>query len=148
MECMCAKTRSRFILSSEKSFWGVESGPMLTPREKSPLLEINSPQRMESTTLHPAGQQAQHTTNDLFRPQQTNKNPTNKQPDSTLWTQRNKECSLDRVIVFLSLNPTPSGEIKVSEHAEKKKKKKVHHAGKIPRQNVCIPETSQTQCSL
>ena len=40
-----------------------ESEPMLTPREKSPLPGKNSPQRrMEPTTLHQAGQRAQHTT--------------------------------------------------------------------------------------
>ena len=47
---------------------GMESEPMLIPREKSPLPE-NSPQRkIEPTTLHYAGQQAQHNTNELFRP--------------------------------------------------------------------------------
>ena len=41
----------------------MESEPMLTPRQKSPLLEKNSPQRrIEPTTLHQAGQPAQHTT--------------------------------------------------------------------------------------
>ena len=39
MECVCAQTRSRFILSSEKSFGGMESEPMLTSREKSHLPE-------------------------------------------------------------------------------------------------------------
>ena len=36
---MCAQTRPRFILSSERVFWGIEFEPMLTPREKSPLPE-------------------------------------------------------------------------------------------------------------
>ena len=46
----------------------MESEPMLTPQEKSPLPE-NSPQRrFEPTTLHQAGQRAQHITNELFRP--------------------------------------------------------------------------------
>ena len=36
---MCAQTRPRFILSSERVFWGMEFELMLTPREKSPLLE-------------------------------------------------------------------------------------------------------------
>ena len=54
-----------------KSFGGIESEPMLTPREKSPLPEKNYPQRRtEPMTLHQAGQQAQHTTNKLFHPQQ------------------------------------------------------------------------------
>ena len=44
------------------------SEPTLTPRENPPLLE-NSPQRrIEHQTLHQAGQRAQHTTNELFRP--------------------------------------------------------------------------------
>ena len=42
--------------------------PMLTPREKSPLPEKKSPRRIEPTTLHQAGQQAQHTANELFWP--------------------------------------------------------------------------------
>ena len=37
MKCMCAQTRPRFILSSERVFGGMECEPMLTPREKSPL---------------------------------------------------------------------------------------------------------------
>ena len=39
MKCMCAQTRPRFILSSERVFGGMELEPMLTPREKSPLPE-------------------------------------------------------------------------------------------------------------
>ena len=39
MKCMCAQTRPRFILSSERVFGGMEFEPMLTPREKSPLAE-------------------------------------------------------------------------------------------------------------
>ena len=39
MKCMCARTRPRFILSSERVFWGMEFEHMLTPREKSPLPE-------------------------------------------------------------------------------------------------------------
>ena len=39
MKCMCAQTRPRFILSFERVFGGMEFEPMLTPREKSPLLE-------------------------------------------------------------------------------------------------------------
>ena len=41
MKCMCAQTRPRFILSSERVFWGMEFEPMLTPREKSPLPETH-----------------------------------------------------------------------------------------------------------
>ena len=36
---MCAQTRPLFILSSERVLEGMEFEPMLTPREKSPLLE-------------------------------------------------------------------------------------------------------------
>ena len=39
MECMCAQTRPRFILSSERVFGATEFEPMLTPREKSPIPE-------------------------------------------------------------------------------------------------------------
>ena len=35
MECVCALTRPGFILSSERVL-GMESEPVLTPREKSP----------------------------------------------------------------------------------------------------------------
>ena len=38
MECMCAQTIIR------KNFGGMESEPMLAPREKSPLLEEFSPE--------------------------------------------------------------------------------------------------------
>ena len=37
MECMCAQTRPQFILSSERVLGGMESEPMIPPREKSPL---------------------------------------------------------------------------------------------------------------
>ena len=51
-----------------KSFGGMESEPMLTLRE-NPIYWKNSPQRrIEPMTLHQAGQQAQHTTKELFRP--------------------------------------------------------------------------------
>ena len=39
MHVMCAQTRPRFRLSSERVFGGIEFEPMLTPREKSPLPE-------------------------------------------------------------------------------------------------------------
>ena len=39
MKCMSAQTRPRFILSSVKVLGGMESEPMLTPREKSTLPE-------------------------------------------------------------------------------------------------------------
>ena len=56
----------------QKSSGGMESESMLTSRGKSPPPEKNSHQRrIESTTLHQAGQQAQHTTNELFLPPHT-----------------------------------------------------------------------------
>ena len=42
MKCMCAQTRPRFILSSERVLGGMEFEPMLIPREKS-LLPENFP---------------------------------------------------------------------------------------------------------
>ena len=56
MKCMCAQTRPRFILSSERVLGGMEFEPMLTPREKSPLPE-NFP-RGGSNPRH-CGQRAQ-----------------------------------------------------------------------------------------
>ena len=44
----------------QKSFWGMESESMLTPRENSPVLQDQ--RRMKPARLHQAGQQAQHTT--------------------------------------------------------------------------------------
>ena len=42
-------------------FYGMESEPILTPREKSPLPEAQK--RVEPVMLHHAGQQAKHTAN-------------------------------------------------------------------------------------
>ena len=39
MECMCAQTTPWFILSSDRVWGRMESEPILTPREKSPLPE-------------------------------------------------------------------------------------------------------------
>ena len=44
MKCMCAQTRRRFILSSERVFGGMEFEPMLTPRKKNPLYRKISPE--------------------------------------------------------------------------------------------------------
>ena len=56
MKCMCAQTRPRFTLSSERVFWGMEFEPMLTPREKSPI-----PENLPRGGLNPrhCGQRAQ-----------------------------------------------------------------------------------------
>ena len=48
------------LYSHPKEFWGNGSEPMLSSREKSPLPEAQ--RRFEPTTLHDAGQRAQHTT--------------------------------------------------------------------------------------
>ena len=48
------------LYSHLKEVFGMESEPMLTPREEFPLSVAQ--RRVESVTLHPAGQQAQHTT--------------------------------------------------------------------------------------
>ena len=54
----------------------MESEPIVTPREKSPLPEKKCPQRrIEPPTLHQAGQRAQHITNELFRPRDLGLNP-------------------------------------------------------------------------
>ena len=65
MKCMCAQTRPRFILSSERVFGGMEFEPMLTPREKSPLPENFPQRRIEPATLWTA---SPDTTNELFQP--------------------------------------------------------------------------------
>ena len=59
MERMCVQTRPWCILM-QKGFLGMESEPMLAPREKSPVSEAE--RRVEPMTLHEAGQRAQHTT--------------------------------------------------------------------------------------
>ena len=59
MECICAHTRPRCILSSKRVLGGIESEPMLTPREKSPLPEDQ--RRDGPAALHHTGQPAQHT---------------------------------------------------------------------------------------
>ena len=65
MKCMCAQTRPRFILSSERVRGGMEFEPMLTPREKSPLAE-NVPRG--GSNPRRCGQQAQALPTELFRP--------------------------------------------------------------------------------
>ena len=65
MKCMCAQTRPRFILSSERVFWGMKFEPMLTPREKSPL-----PENVPRGGLNPrlCGQRAQTLPMSYFGP--------------------------------------------------------------------------------
>ena len=71
MECMCAQTRPRFILSSERV---LGNGVRTYVNSKGKIRSIgkNSQRRIEPMTLHQAGQQAQHT-NKLFQPQLENK---------------------------------------------------------------------------
>ena len=56
------------LYSHPKEFGGMESEPMLIPREKSPLPEKISPQQDRTCDAASAGQRAQHTTYELFRP--------------------------------------------------------------------------------
>ena len=65
MKYMSARTRPRFILSSERVFGGMEFEPMLTPREKSPLPE-NVPRG--GSNPRRGGQRAQTLPTELFRP--------------------------------------------------------------------------------
>ena len=59
---VCTDCTSVYTLI-RKRFWGMESEPMLAPRE-NPLYRKNPPQRrIEPVMLHHAGQRAQHTTN-------------------------------------------------------------------------------------
>ena len=64
-EPMCAQTRPRFILSSERVLGGMEFEPMLTPREKSPLPE-NVPKG--GSNPRRCGQRAQALPTELFWP--------------------------------------------------------------------------------
>ena len=48
---MCAQTRPRFILSSERVLGGMEFEPMLTPREKIPSTGKCPQRRIEPVTL-------------------------------------------------------------------------------------------------
>ena len=67
MKCVCAQTRPRFILSSERVLGGMEFEPMLTPREKSPLPE-NSPEEDRTRDAALRRTASPNTTNELFRP--------------------------------------------------------------------------------
>ena len=65
MNCMCAQTRPRFILSSERVFGGMEFEPMLTPMGKSSLPE-NVPRG--GSNPRRCGQRAQTLPTELYRP--------------------------------------------------------------------------------
>ena len=65
MKCMCAPTRPRFILSSERAFGGMEFEPTLTPNKKIPPTGKFRQRRIEPATLWTA---RPNTTNELFRP--------------------------------------------------------------------------------
>ena len=56
MECMCAQTRPRFILSSERVWGNGVRTHVNSRRKKSPLPKNSPPGRIEPTTLHQAGQ--------------------------------------------------------------------------------------------
>ena len=69
MECIDAQTRLRFLLSVERDFGEMESEPMLTTREKCPLLDkFSSEEDRTHDTASSRTQRAQHTTKELFRP--------------------------------------------------------------------------------
>ena len=55
----CVHRPDLSLYSHPKEFWGMESGPMLTPGEKSPRPEA---QKFKPAMLHHAGQQAKHAT--------------------------------------------------------------------------------------
>ena len=69
MECLCAQTRPRFILSPERVLGEWSQNPSSIQGE-NPLYrkKKSSQRRIEPTTLHQAGQRAQHTTTELSRP--------------------------------------------------------------------------------
>ena len=60
---VCTEQTSVYTLI-QKGFQEMESEPMLTPMEKSPLLETQK--RVEPTKLHHAGQRIQHTTDEAI----------------------------------------------------------------------------------
>ena len=68
MKCMCAQTRPRSIISSERVLGGMEFEPMLTPREKSPLPE-DFPRG--GSNPRPCGQRAQTLPTSYSGPLQT-----------------------------------------------------------------------------
>ena len=69
MECMCAQTRPRFIVSSERVFREWSQNPCELQGKESPLPEAQ--RRIEPMTLYDAGQRAQHTNNELFQQRQS-----------------------------------------------------------------------------
>ena len=69
MECMCVHRLDLGLSSHPKEFLGNGVRTIVNPKRKIPSTGKKSPQRrIEPTTLHQAGQRAQHTTNELFRP--------------------------------------------------------------------------------
>ena len=70
----------------------MESKHMLTPRKKKLYRKTISQRRMEPTTLHQAGQPAQHTTNQLFRPPPNRTtSPTHYQPAISAPTKQDNQ---------------------------------------------------------
>ena len=65
MECMCAQTRPRFILSSERVFWGNGVWTHVNSKRKIPSTGKFPQKRIEPATLWTA---SPNTTNELFRP--------------------------------------------------------------------------------
>ena len=65
---VCTDQTSVYTLL-QKSFGGMASEPMLTPRTNSLYQKNSSQRKIKPTMLHQAGQQAKHPTNELFQPQ-------------------------------------------------------------------------------
>ena len=63
MKCMCAQTRPRFILSSERVFWGNGVWTHVNSKGKIP-----STGKFPQTRIEPCGQRAQALPTELFRP--------------------------------------------------------------------------------
>ena len=90
MECTCAQTRPRFILSSEGVFRGMKSETMLTPRGKSPL--PGAQRRIEPATLQHAGQRARHTIDWAIPPLPSPPPPNTHTLSLSLSLSRNSNC--------------------------------------------------------
>ena len=86
MKCMCAQTRPRFILLSERVLGGMEFEPMLTPREKIPCTE-NVPRG--GSNPRRCGQRAQTLPTSYSGPQVTGMTSPSKKihSESENWTQ-------------------------------------------------------------
>ena len=104
----CVHILNLGLQSHPKEFWGMESEPMWTPREKSPLPETQ--RRVNLATLHHTGQQIKHNTGRALPVLKSN---------GTTWWASSSEMRL------LNLSSNRSGHIIRSRHPVQKKKKKL-----------------------